>query len=248
LPAPAAIAAVSPKPASASRERTRAAKCSLSSSLVMSSKSANSPGAPTSFVFAPWNYGPYSGPLCNSRYRHCLVYVLGFLNTPRRCCSHFSDWCLCIRSIFLYYPCARSFVVFEGRQRKKDGLVGFCLAGARFCSPDLHQLHLSTYCRESSHLLLPYVWHHEDRAPTHGYAETREGAMAAFAKSWRPPSSVCPKNALWKQMDEAAACGRKSPEHIYRARRPLTPPSPAPLCVPNPHGGASLFRNAMISC
>jgi hypothetical protein len=38
-------------------------------------------------------------------------------------------------------------------------------------------------------------------------------------------------------MDEAAACGRKSPEHIYRARRPLTPPSPAPLCVPNPHGG-----------
>jgi hypothetical protein len=27
--------------------------------------------------------------------------------------------------------------------------------------------------------------HHEDRAPTHGYAETREAAMAAFAKSWR---------------------------------------------------------------
>ena len=24
-----------------------------------------------------------------------------------------------------------------------------------------------------------------DRTPTHGYAETREGAMAAFAKSWR---------------------------------------------------------------
>jgi hypothetical protein len=36
----------------------------------------------------------------------------------------------------------------------------------------------------------PWMWtlafeHHEDRAPTHGYAETREGAMAAFAKSWR---------------------------------------------------------------
>jgi hypothetical protein len=27
--------------------------------------------------------------------------------------------------------------------------------------------------------------HHEDRAPTHGYADTREDAMAAFAKSWR---------------------------------------------------------------
>jgi hypothetical protein len=27
--------------------------------------------------------------------------------------------------------------------------------------------------------------HHEGRAPTHGYAATREAAMAAFAKSWR---------------------------------------------------------------
>src|SRR5262249_27443949 len=26
--------------------------------------------------------------------------------------------------------------------------------------------------------------HHEDRTPTHGYATTREEAMAAFAKSW----------------------------------------------------------------
>ena len=25
----------------------------------------------------------------------------------------------------------------------------------------------------------------EDRTPTHGYAESREAAMAAFAKSWR---------------------------------------------------------------
>ena len=36
----------------------------------------------------------------------------------------------------------------------------------------------------------PWMWtlafgHHEDRTPTHGYAETREDAMAAFAKSWR---------------------------------------------------------------
>jgi hypothetical protein len=28
-------------------------------------------------------------------------------------------------------------------------------------------------------------WHHEHRTPTHGYAATREAAMAAFAKSWR---------------------------------------------------------------
>ena len=34
----------------------------------------------------------------------------------------------------------------------------------------------------------PWMWtlafgHHEDRTPTHGYAETREAAMAAFARS-----------------------------------------------------------------
>ena len=36
----------------------------------------------------------------------------------------------------------------------------------------------------------PWMWplafgHHEDRAPTDGYAATRKAAMAAFAKSWR---------------------------------------------------------------
>ena len=36
----------------------------------------------------------------------------------------------------------------------------------------------------------PWLWtlalgQHEDRTPTHGYAATREAAMAAFAKSWR---------------------------------------------------------------
>ena len=36
----------------------------------------------------------------------------------------------------------------------------------------------------------PWFWtlafgYHRDRRPTHGYAETREAAMAAFAKSWR---------------------------------------------------------------
>jgi hypothetical protein len=30
--------------------------------------------------------------------------------------------------------------------------------------------------------------HYEDRTPTHGYEATREDAMAAFAKSWRPSS------------------------------------------------------------
>jgi len=36
----------------------------------------------------------------------------------------------------------------------------------------------------------PWMWtlifpHHEGRSPTYGYAESREAAMAAFAKSWR---------------------------------------------------------------
>ena len=36
----------------------------------------------------------------------------------------------------------------------------------------------------------PWMWtlafgHHEDRTPTRGYAESREAAMAAFAKRWR---------------------------------------------------------------
>jgi hypothetical protein len=36
----------------------------------------------------------------------------------------------------------------------------------------------------------PWTWrlgieYHKDRTPTHGYAATREAAMAAFAKSWR---------------------------------------------------------------
>ena len=37
----------------------------------------------------------------------------------------------------------------------------------------------------------PWTWtlvlfeHHKDRAPTHGYAATREAAMSAVAKSWR---------------------------------------------------------------
>jgi hypothetical protein len=37
----------------------------------------------------------------------------------------------------------------------------------------------------------PWMWtlaygQHKDGSPTHGYEPTREAAMAAFAKSWRP--------------------------------------------------------------
>ena len=37
---------------------------------------------------------------------------------------------------------------------------------------------------------LPWMWtlifgYHKDRTPTHGYEASREGAMVAFAKSWR---------------------------------------------------------------
>jgi hypothetical protein len=36
---------------------------------------------------------------------------------------------------------------------------------------------------------VPWMWtlifgYHEDRTPTHGYAATREAAMAAFKRSW----------------------------------------------------------------
>jgi hypothetical protein len=36
----------------------------------------------------------------------------------------------------------------------------------------------------------PWMWtlafgYHRDRAPNHGYAATREAAMAAFARSWQ---------------------------------------------------------------
>jgi len=41
----------------------------------------------------------------------------------------------------------------------------------------------------------PWLWtlafgHHEDRTPIYGYAETREAAMAAFAKSWAAATSA----------------------------------------------------------
>jgi hypothetical protein len=45
--------------------------------------------------------------------------------------------------------------------------------------------------------------HHEERAPTRGYAATREAAMAAFAKSWRRESAAArlpqatPIRATW---------------------------------------------------
>jgi hypothetical protein len=52
---------------------------------------------------------------------------------------------------------------------------------------------------------------HEDRTPTHGYAETREAAMRAFAKSWRR---------------EQIAGRALSVTHIMRARE--TPPRSDP--------------------
>jgi hypothetical protein len=39
---------------------------------------------------------------------------------------------------------------------------------------------------EGSRWMWPLAFgHHGDRTPTHGYAATREAAMAEFAKSWR---------------------------------------------------------------
>jgi hypothetical protein len=43
----------------------------------------------------------------------------------------------------------------------------------------------------------PWMWtlafgQHEDRTPTHGYAESRDAAMAAFAKSWRTRRATSP--------------------------------------------------------
>ncbi len=37
--------------------------------------------------------------------------------------------------------------------------------------------------------------YHEDRTPTHGYAATREAAMAAFAKSWRRERPKAPNRS-----------------------------------------------------
>ena len=44
--------------------------------------------------------------------------------------------------------------------------------------------------KASASVARPWMWtlifpQPEDRAPTHGYAATRESAMAAFAKTWR---------------------------------------------------------------
>jgi hypothetical protein len=40
-----------------------------------------------------------------------------------------------------------------------------------------------------------FFLHQERRTPTHGYAATREEAMAAFAKSWRREYSWNPTNS-----------------------------------------------------
>ena len=53
----------------------------------------------------------------------------------------------------------------------------------------------------------PRMWtlafgHHEDRTPTHGYATTREEAMAAFAKSWR--RELTEERRIYRPPTEAA--------------------------------------------
>src|SRR5262249_51157882 len=55
----------------------------------------------------------------------------------------------------------------------------------------------------------PWMWtlafgHHEDRTPTHGYAERREAAMAAFAKSDYASASTFMANSREQGMKEAA--------------------------------------------
>jgi hypothetical protein len=58
---------------------------------------------------------------------------------------------------------------------------------------DAERCHLSGEAREIASTRARWrtsLWtlafgYHEDRTPTHGYAATREAAMAAFAKSWR---------------------------------------------------------------
>jgi hypothetical protein len=71
----------------------------------------------------------------------------------------------------------------------------------------------------------PWMWtlafgHHEDRSPTHGYAATREAAMAAFAKSGRrgrspriggPISPEVRRDAAWHGSRRARVSKKKSP-------------------------------------
>jgi hypothetical protein len=42
---------------------------------------------------------------------------------------------------------------------------------------------------------------HEDRTPTHGYAATREAAMAAFARSWRREPQGARRPGLQRRED-----------------------------------------------
>ncbi len=52
-------------------------------------------------------------------------------------------------------------------------------------APVSHIMKAAAYAgRRTAAVELAYGYH-EDRTPTHGYAATREAAMAAFAKSWR---------------------------------------------------------------
>jgi hypothetical protein len=65
--------------------------------------------------------------------------------------------------------------------------------------------------------------HHEDRTPTHGYAETREAAMAAFAKSWRRDAGCKSATAQTGQIQPLwlfnLALEDASPDQIHRRAR-----------------------------
>jgi hypothetical protein len=82
----------------------------------------------------------------------------------------------------------------------------------------------------------PWIWmlafgHHEDRTPTHGYAETREAAMEAFAKS------IAPSRRGWQ------ISARRCEDRIERRR--ATGAADARLWAPRrPHAHARLCRDA----
>jgi hypothetical protein len=57
-------------------------------------------------------------------------------------------------------------------------------------------------------------WHHEDRTPTHGYAATREAAMAAFAKSWRR-EQACTAVGEGVQRATSGLCKKKKPRTYW---------------------------------
>ena len=72
--------------------------------------------------------------------------------------------------------------------------------------------------------------YHEDRTPSHGYAATREAAMAAFAKSWEP-SDQCrsgPESATRLKVTRISS-GRRNRFHRRQLERRAGDQTPAAL-------------------